>query len=153
MTLSLEFKEAIWKTAVSVITERVRDARHVLHELQESANSETKSTAGDKYETARETLQQEINREGNRLHNLLQTQAAVHTIDPHIGCHAVKMGTVVETDKGVFFISVSLGKLTVASKQVVCISLDSPLGIALLGKKSGEKITVNTQSYFVQNVI
>ena len=53
-------------------------------ELQAAANNETKSTAGDKYETGREMIQQEINLELTRLAEFRNMQAVLDKIPPQV---------------------------------------------------------------------
>jgi transcription elongation GreA/GreB family factor len=114
--------------------------------------AETKSTAGDKYETARAMIhieQEQINRQ---LAEALAQQSALAQIDLSIHSEQVVRGSLVDTDQGLFFISTSIGKMIVEDSTVYAISPQSPLGIKLTGLSVGKQTSVNGKAYTV-NVI
>ncbi len=49
----------------------------------------------------------------------------------------VGFGSVVETNLGVFFISVGIGQLSLEAKKIYCIGQDAPISKFLLGKSVG----------------
>lgn len=107
-----------------------------------ASNNDTKSSMGDKYETGREMLQQEINqlqKQLNEVNNQLQVLKKV----PTQARTSVSLGAVVITEKAVFFIATSLGEIIFDEKKIFIISEQSPLAKALWGKCSGESFQVN----------
>lgn len=109
-----------------------------LRNVDEAAAGETKSSAGDKYETAREMMAQARNLLGR---NLAETEAGLDTLArmaaaplrPIIG-----FGSLVETDQGWHLLGASLGDREIGGMAVRMISLASPLGAALKGKTAGD---------------
>ena len=89
---------------------------------------------GDKYETSREMLQQEINNLQLQLNEQLKSQQILKNIQT-ISHKTVSLGSLVETDKGKFFIAVSLGELSFNQEKIFIISAESPLAKAMNGKK------------------
>jgi hypothetical protein len=75
-----------------------------------ASNNDTKSSMGDKYETSREMLQQEINNLQIQLNEHLKSQKILKNINPNPH-KVVSLGSWVETDKGKFFIAISLGEI------------------------------------------
>jgi transcription elongation GreA/GreB family factor len=53
----------------------------------------------------------------------------------------------VETNKGRFYISLGLGKLTVEEETVFAVSPEAPLGKLMLMKKAGDAFTFNDTDY------
>lgn len=123
------------------ISEKIRNLERLISETRES-NNETKSSMGDKYETGREMLQQEINNLQIQLNENMKSETLLKTINP-VPHKTVGFGSIVETEKGRFFIAVSLGEITFSGEKIFVISTESPLAKAMHGKKEGEKIIVN----------
>ena len=59
-------------------------------------------------------------------------------------CDVVARGAAVETDRIIYFISISFGKLPVeGAKPVYALSPVSPAAQAMLGKRAGEVFEIN----------
>ena len=119
---------------------RQADYRRELANLDEASARETKSSAGDKYETAREMIAQ-----SRRLveGNLAEANAALETLDrmaaaPHQA--ACGFGSLVETSQGWLLVGASLGDVEADGVTVRTLSLASPLGQALKGRKAGDRL-------------
>ena len=123
------------------IAEKISTFENLIAETRAS-NNDTKSSMGDKYETGREMLQQEINNLQVQLNEVLKQQAVVKSLSSKPSSKAEK-GALVQTDKGIFYISVSLGNLSSNGAKIFCISPDSPLAKALDQKTVGETISLN----------
>lgn len=121
----------------------------VLHDLKESGANETKSTAGDKHETALAMLQIEQANTRAQLQEVLNQQAALEKINPELSAEIVLNGSLVKTDRGYLFLSVALGKAVVDGIAVIALSPQSPLGQKLMGLGVGEVASVNNISYLV----
>ena len=111
-----------------------------LASLDAAAAGETKSSAGDKYETGREMIAQ-----SRRLidGNLAETEAGLEALTrmaaapggPRIG-----FGTLVGTSQGWFLLGASLGESEDDGVAVKTASLASPIGAALKGKALGDTV-------------
>jgi hypothetical protein len=55
-------KKDLYTLCVNYAKTRIETAKQAIDDAQQSANEETKSSAGDKYETGREMMQQETDR-------------------------------------------------------------------------------------------
>ncbi len=116
-----------------------------------SSNNDTKSSMGDKYETGREMLQQEINRLQNQANVFIQQRDFLKKISTQENSK-VETGTLVETDKGWFYLSVSLGEFQFEGKKIFAISPETPLAIAMLNKKVGDNIVVNQMQQKIKSI-
>ena len=88
-----------------------------LKQAIDSRNSDTKSSAGDKFETSREMAQIEIHKIENEI---LKTQQFITDLFS-------KDIQFIITDKGTFLISIPFGKLMVSGTEVFCISNSAPI--------------------------
>lgn len=141
-------KSDILEIVQKKLSEKIETLERLISETRAS-NNETKSSMGDKYETSREMVQQQINtlqlqlNENRRAHTFLITL----NVNPH---QIIGVGSLVETDKGLFYIAVSCGENIYEGKKIFVISPESPLGASLLGKKKNDQITLNNSA---QNIV
>ena len=132
------------------ISEKIQKLEQLIAETRAS-NNETKSSMGDKYETSREMIQQEINNLQLQLNEHLKSLQILKNINP-ISHKTVGLGSLVETEKGMFFIAVSLGELSFNQEKIFVVSAESPLAKAMNGKKIGETFIVNNLSQTIKNI-
>jgi len=143
-------KEELIKIIRQKLSEKIENFEKLIAETRASSN-DTKSSMGDKYETGREMLQQEINNLQVQLNEILKQKDSLKTVLPKPSDKAEK-GAIVKTEKGLFFISVSLGEIKVENEKIICISLESPLAKAMNGKQEGELFSLNNISQKILNI-
>lgn len=132
------------------LSEKIQTFEKLISETRAS-NNDTKSSMGDKYETGREMLQQEINNLQVQLNEVLKQQDFLKTILIKASDKAEK-GAIVKTERGLFFISVSLGELSFEHQKIICISPESPLAKAMNGKQKGEVFSLNNMSQKIVDI-
>lgn len=148
-----QIKETLYQLCLNFIEQRIQTAEVALAQSREASNDDTKSSAGDKYETSREMMQQDIDRNKRLLIDAQDNLRVLQAIDTHAADYdIVRHGSVAYTNHGTFYISVSAGQLTVDGKSIFAISPASPIGKLLLDKKKGDKFTFNNNNYTVENV-
>lgn len=126
------------------LSEKIENFEKLISETRASSN-DTKSSMGDKYETGREMLQQEINNLQVQLNEILKQKDFLKTVLPKPNDKAEK-GAIVKTEKGLFFISISLGEIKIENEKIICISPESPLAKTMNGKQKGEDFSLNNMS-------
>lgn len=134
-------KSKILEAVKSRIAEKIQKFEKLIEETRAS-NNDTKSSMGDKYETGREMLQQEINNLQRQLNESLNQQSIVQKIssDP---LSKVQNGALVKTDKGLFYISASAGEIMVDEQKIMTVSAESPLAKAMYGLTENQSFSVN----------
>jgi transcription elongation GreA/GreB family factor len=148
----MTFKQKVYDHYKQVINDRLRSIQEVLADLKESGSNETKSTAGDKHETALAMLQIEQANVGAQLQDVLEKKATLENIDPALSSPKIVNGSLVKTDKGFLFISVALGKATIEENPVIALSLQSPLGKKLDGLSAGDVAIINNTKYVIERI-
>lgn len=119
-------------------------ARAGMQAAQESSNAETKSSAGDKYETGREMANQERDRHATQLHEAQQLLVTLQKINPCLPSDTVRLGALVATSLGLFYLSIGAGRLhTAEGQEFLAVSPGAPLALALSGRRSGEETVFN----------
>lgn len=126
--------------------------QQVLADLKESGSNETKSTAGDKHETALAMLQIEQANTRAQLQELLAQKTTLESINPGLTATIIVNGSLVKTNRGYFFMSTALGKAIVAGISVIALSPHSPLGQKLMGLKETDVLEVNDHSYRIERI-
>ena len=138
-------KQAMHAACVSALQERISEAQAGVEQAREAGTADTKSSAGDKHETARAMAQQELEKQASALHNLREMEDHLARIDPAHRCPKIQPGALVATDKGLFYVSAAMGKFEVDGKVVLAISMQAPLLSALKKLGIGETGTFNGQ--------
>ena len=137
-------KSKIIEVVKNKLIDKIQKFESLIAETRAS-NNETKSSMGDKYETGREMLQQEINNLQIQLNEVVKQKDFLKTVLPKIADKAEK-GAIVKTEKGLFFVSVSLGEVSFENQKIICISPESPLAKAMYGKKENDRFSLNNMN-------
>ncbi|WP_303310514.1 3-oxoacyl-ACP synthase [Hymenobacter sp. BT730] len=139
----MPIKLALFSACQQYVQQRIEACQHAMQAAQESANSETKSSAGDKYETGRAMAQNERDRNAVQLQQAKQLQGELDRIQPEKSCDTVRPGALVHTSMGRFYISISAGKVMVDGQDYFAVSAAAPVTVALSGKRTGEQAVFN----------
>ena len=148
----MHIKQQIHAHYIDTINSKILMLQQTLADLKESGSNETKSTAGDKHETALAMLQIEQANTRAQLHEAQEQRSALATINTEVITTKVLPGSYVKTNKGNFYISVALGKLVIDGETVMAISPQSPLGAKLMGRCVHDTVTINTHTYLVESI-
>lgn len=145
-------KQQVHQLCIEKLDASMASAQQSIDEARAAQKEETKSSAGDKFETTREMMTQEIEKgtallnklseDRNRLLSLLQTDST----------ESVQQGSLVITSNGKFYVGVSIGAVSMNGEKYQTISSSSPIGHLLLNKKPGEKIQLNEKEYVIDAV-
>lgn len=145
-------KEAVYVHFVNMLNAKIASQQNVLDDLKASAANETKSTAGDKHETALAMLQIEQANKRAQLHELLAQKAILHKINSQVTTVQVVPGSLIKTNQGFYFMSVALGRAHINGVQVIALSAQSPLGAVLLGCKKGDTVSFHHTSLWIEEI-
>ena len=125
--------------------------QQVLSDLKESGSNETKSTAGDKHETALAMLQIEQANVRGQLKELMDQKIVFEKIDPTVSSVVIVNGSLVKTNRGYLFLSIAAAKAIIDGNTVIALSPQSPLGIKLVGLGVADIAAVNNTRYVIES--
>jgi hypothetical protein len=148
----MNFKEKLFAQGLILLNAQIDAFQFQLDELSESVMNETKSTAGDKHETALSMLQLEQSRIAKHLYDAIDNKTIYCQIDLTIESDTIVSGSVVTTQRGCFFVSIALPKIQFEQKIIIAISPKSPLGEKLMGKKINDIIEVNSIEHHIEKI-
>ena len=148
----MTLKQKIYDHYLRLINDKVRLLQQVLADLKESGSNETKSTAGDKHETALAMLQIEQANTRAQLKEVEEQKAVLEKIDPSIVAKVIVNGSLVKTHRGYLFVSTALGKKIIDGVTVIALSPQSPLGLQLMGASTGAAVEISGNRYIIESV-
>lgn len=126
-----------------VIGQRIAAAKALINNAQEAANNEEKSSAGDKYETARAMNQLEKEMHTKQLAQHNNELALLNGVKTDVIYSAVTTGACIESGGMIFFIAAGLGKQTIEGELIIFLSPQAPLAKQLQHKKAGDHFVFN----------
>jgi transcription elongation GreA/GreB family factor len=145
-------KEQLYKMCIDHVQKRIGEARQAIDDAQDSSDEETKSSAGDKYETGREMMQQVADQAQVQLNEANKLMVALSTITYNTTHLNADTGSVVYTNHGQFYIAISAGTLSIGQQTFYAVSPASPIAIKLNGKKAGDEFDLNGRAYRIEKV-
>lgn len=151
--LTQEIKISLHNSCSKIIDEKLKNLNNILFEAQNAANNETKSSAGDKHETGRAMAQLETEKLTAQLSELSKLSLKFNQIDCSLTHNTVRLGALVKTNLGYFYITVSLGKIVLNTINYFVISSISPIGKQLIGLKKDDKLNFNGRNYIIEEII
>ncbi len=148
----LHLKLSLKEVALTLLHERVDHASAAMDEAQHAANSEDKSTVGDKHETSRSMalLDREIH--ARQLDSAQKDLSYAQQTDVTIIYSSVSAGSYVETDSGSYFFLTGLGIQDTEFGKIFFISINSPIGKIFASKKSGDDVVFNGKKIKLKEV-
>jgi transcription elongation GreA/GreB family factor len=126
----------------------LEEARREFALAKESRDSDTKSSAGDKFETGREMMQREMDKLSAQVDNLLNSIAKLDRIAEYPTSTIISEGSLVVTDQETYYLSIGYGKI----ETVYAISIESPLGLELKGKRVGDCIEMRGRNITIKHI-
>ena len=146
----MSFKTSILTACKQVIHYKITQLNDAISELGESNDS--KSSAGDKHETGRAMLHLEQEKLSKQLQEWNNQNDLIQKIDIFKTQNGVGLGSLIETNRGTFFLACNLGKLVIDDQDIIIISLQSPLGEQFLKRGTGDQFNFNNVNYTIVSV-
>jgi len=149
---AIELKKMIHEKAIQLIKNRIATAEAAVIGVVESKKSETKSSAGDKFETGRAMMQIEQEKSEMQLGRARALLRILENLKNEIGTQSVAIGSLVQANTGWYFVAIGLGKLIVEDTLIYVISPQSPIGKLLIGTKPGDTTIFRALSIEIQAI-
>lgn len=149
-----EIKAKVYQSALTLLKEKNRLLKEERDTMLEGILEETKSSAGDKFETSREmmtqdlmTLELQIKQSKIDLDEIQRLQAIKETAP------SVQEGSMIKLGSDWFMLAVSIGQINVEDKKVYLLSKNSPLGQLLLGKKKNDHVNFRGKNQLIEELV
>ena len=149
----MTFKNNVYEACIQQLVDKIAYLQAALNDLTEGAENDAKSSAGDKHETSRAMMQIEHEKISKQLSDTLLQKSNIEQIDLTFKSPTIGTGSLLKTNKGYLFMSAALGKINVNGKDVITLSMQSPLGQKLAGLKTGSLTEINGTQYIIEEVL
>lgn len=138
-------KHSLLNACMQYVEQRITTATQAMHDAQRSANEESKSSAGDKYETGRAMMQIERDKAALQVEEALKLKRVLGQINPDVQADKISLGSVVITNTFKVYMAIGVGKVNVEGEDFLIIAPLSPLGKALIGLHTNDHFIFNNE--------
>lgn len=138
-----QLKENLFNACLLFVEQKEATVLQTITSNKNDLFSETKSSAGDKHETGRAMIQLEMEKASQQLAIINEMKATLQKITVENSSKNIKLGSLIKTTKGTYFLAVSIGKITIENDDYLVVSTNSPIGKQLLGSVIGDLISFN----------
>lgn len=145
-------KTQILQACLSLLNQKQKGLQAAIRQIQDSMLNETKSSSGDKHETARAKMQSEQASLGDQLLEIEKQISVLTKIDPSSTSTQVQTGAIIQTPNALFFMALGLGKVLIDNTVIFVISPASPLGQKMMGAQAGQSIQLNNNNYLIEKI-
>ncbi|MFK7845929.1 MAG: 3-oxoacyl-ACP synthase [Rhodothermales bacterium] len=146
-------KADIHQACITHVESRTQRLQEEIAQLQDAVNNDTKSSAGDKFETGREMMTLELNKVGMQLAQANKMLQMLSRIRPEQTLGKVAFGSLVKTNEGLYYFSVSLGKIIEGETEFFALSMASPIGAALGERGVGDKVDFMKRTIDIEAIV
>ena len=145
-------KQQILQRYKEILQDRIDVFQDMISGLTIDAQNDAKGSAGDKHETALSMMHIEQEKLNHKLKEVLEQQAILNKIDAAQLHKKVALGSLVQANGMLLFISAALPKITHGDKTIFALSPQSPLGSKLMGNEVGFSVEVNEKMYLIESI-
>ena len=145
-------KKALFEACLAQIDERITRINTSLANIKDSMHNETKSSVGDKYETGRAMLQLEEEKARGQLAQANRSKQEILKAQHVQNLGQVAHGSLVVTDKGIYYYITGIGQLKYEGQAYFCVSIGSPIGKMMKDKEAGEQVTFNGNTISIKSI-
>lgn len=139
---NLNLKTRVHELCIQLVKNKIMIIDDLYLSNQNSLDSCTKSSAGDKHETSRAMIHLDQEKLSSQLLELNKSLRILSEIKI-LKHSSVKMGSLFKTNHSIFYISIGLGKVSFNGTNIYIMSPVSPLSQELIGLNQHDSIEFN----------
>lgn len=151
--INLTIKKQLFAQCRSYVDLRVQRILTSIADLEESLLNESKSSAGDKYETGREMINIEYEKLSGQLQEFRKLEATLTMAERKTPSDCAELGSIVRTTGANYFIAIPSGELWAGDEKFYAIGTNAPIAQALIGKKEGDEMVFNGNSSKIISIL
>jgi transcription elongation GreA/GreB family factor len=148
----MTLKQQVLQKYKEIVQDRIDVFQDMIYGLTVDAQNDAKGSAGDKHETALSMMHLEQEKLNHKLKEILEQKTVLDKIDASVIHQKVAIGSLVQSNGLLLFISAALPKITIENKIVFALSPQSPLGSQLMGNTIDYSFELNGKSYRIEAV-
>jgi len=148
----MTIKQQIYNYYLEHLNDRIQNYRDMILDLAEDAQNDAKGSAGDKHETALSMMHIEQEKLNYKLKEVLEQKQILESIDVEKINKKIGLGSLIQTNTFLFFMSTALPITKIENKDIVALSPSAPLGKIMLGKQINEEFEFNGMKYKISSI-
>ena len=148
----MTLKHKIHQHHLQLVQDKIDVFRDRIEALTEDSKNDAKGSAGDKHETALSMMHIEQEKLNHKLSEFLEQKNLLEKINPNAISTKIGMGSLVQANNLLLYIASALPKIEIDGQTIIAVSLQSPLGSALLGQEIGFEFDIHNTHYLVRSV-
>lgn len=148
----MSIKSSLFEQCEDFVQKKEALVLGIIEANRKALEQESKSTAGDKHETGRAMLHLEMEKASQQLQVVEQMKEVLQRIQPTAISDQVKLGSLVRTNKGSYYLSISAGQIELMGQVYYAVSTQSPIGKILLGKNVNQRVEWGGNSILIETI-
>ena len=145
-------KEDLIAYCALFIENQINHVQEVINSAKESAQNESKSSAGDKHETGKSMMQLEQENNAILLDKMVGQKRVISILQNHKHSTEISLGSLIETSNGTYYIGIGIGIVELKKEKFFVISPTAPVGKLFIGKTIGDEVKFNGKTITILNV-
>ncbi|MDQ7916683.1 transcription elongation factor [Mesonia sp. MT50] len=145
-------REELLKSCHTYVNERILRLETSVWDLERDLGNETKSSAGDKYETSREMINAEISQLESQLQEFKKLQEILQLPNLQKSGKKIQLGSIVTTSAANYFLAIPAGEIKLEKQNFYGIGINSPIAKLLLGKQKGDRFNFHQEDIKILSV-
>ena len=145
-------KQKLFEACEQYVQDRIQRVSSAMKDLENDLENESKSSAGDKYETGREMINIEWNKLSNQLQQFKMLQEALEKARKRKSSEQIQLGSLIKTNMANYIVAIPAGQIDVDGEKYFAIGANSPIAQILHGKKAGEDFSFNGKTNRIVSV-
>jgi len=145
-------KQDLFEACTLFVNRKLKNIEEIMHANRIGLENESKSSAGDKHETGRAMLHLEMEKASQQFEVVSAMKDVLLRIDISATATHARLGSLVETNQGCYFLSISAGQIDIDNKVYYAVSASSPIGALLIGKSQGDQVLLGTKTVQILSI-
>jgi len=146
-------KEDLFEACLLFANRKLKNIEEIMHANRMGLENESKSSAGDKHETGRAMLHLEMEKASQQFEVVSIMKDVLQRIDINTIANHARLGSLVDTNQGCYFLSISAGQIDIDDKVYYAVSASSPIGALLIGKSQGDQVILGTKTIQIRSIL
>ncbi len=145
-------KKDLFEACIVFVNKKLMNIEEIMQANQIALENESKSSAGDKHETGRAMLHLEMEKASQQFEVVTSMKDVLKRINLKTTSDHARLGSLVNTNQGCYFLSISAGQVNIDDKQYFAVSSSSPIGALLLGKTKGSQMMLGDKMITILSI-
>lgn len=143
-------KQKLIEACMQRLTEQATTAKRMMDEAQQQCNDYGQNK--DRYDPFRTKLMRQRDMHAKQYQSLLDQQNVLAQISTNQQHSCVEFGSIVRTNRGLFFVATAIGRVECNGQNIFAISISAPIYAAMDGKKIGETFAFNGTTHTIAEI-